>query len=150
MPATVDATCVPWPNLSPVPSEPEKSFSSTTWAARSGWEVSTPVSRTATFTPVPSYPAAHAAGAPICGTLRSSEALRRPSSQTFSTAPDSPAVTVSQKSAVRFLAERIDLPLTTGSARPIRAPASVNGLIEGVFLPLNVTISGTSDRPASS
>ena len=43
--------------------------------ARSGWVASTPVSSTATFTPVPSSPAAHAVGAPICGTLSSSIAL---------------------------------------------------------------------------
>ncbi len=90
VPATVDATCVPWPDLSPVPeAEPLKSCSATTCPVRSGWAVSMPVSRTATLTPVPSYPAAQAVGAPICGTLLSRLALRLPSSHSFSTAVES-------------------------------------------------------------
>lgn len=42
-----------------------------------------PMSSTATFTPVPSKPAAHAVGAPICGTLTSRAGLRIASSHTF-------------------------------------------------------------------
>ncbi len=53
----------------------------TTCLARSGWPASYPVSRTATFTPLPSYPAFQAVGAPICFVDWSSVARVRPSSQ---------------------------------------------------------------------
>ena len=57
----------------------------TTCLARSGWPASYPVSRTATFTPWPSYPCFQAVGAPICFVDWSSVAWVRPSSQIFVT-----------------------------------------------------------------
>ncbi len=62
---------------------PEKFRSATSRSARSGWVWSTPVSSTATVTPAPVNPASHAAGAPICGTLWSNDAVRLPSNHTF-------------------------------------------------------------------
>jgi hypothetical protein len=84
-PATVLATWVPWPLWSPTSGVVVKLTDSATRPARSGCVVSTPVSRTATATPVPSYPAFHASGAPISGTLTSSAAVTRRSSQIRST-----------------------------------------------------------------
>jgi hypothetical protein len=52
-----------------------------TLPARSGWAEAMPVSSTATFTPAPVHPAAHAVGAPISGTLSSKVACTTPSSQ---------------------------------------------------------------------
>ena len=76
VPATVPATCVPCPCTSFGEAASLKFISATTFPpARSGWVLSMPVSSTATSMPVPSNPAAHAAGAPICGTLSASAAL---------------------------------------------------------------------------
>jgi hypothetical protein len=79
----MDATCVPWPYWSVASAAVEKFFSATTWFLRSSWVASTPVSRTATLMPLPSYPAAHAVSAPICLTDLSRLALRTPSSHTW-------------------------------------------------------------------
>jgi hypothetical protein len=81
--ATVDPTCVPCPIRSTVSGDSPKLRSACSRPARSGWVWSTPESTTPTVTPSPVYPAAHAAGAPIRGTLSSSSALRLPSSHTF-------------------------------------------------------------------
>ena len=68
-PAMVEATWVPcpWPSLTVSPAT--KLLAATTFPVRSAWVSSKPVSRTATFTPLPSWPARHASGAPIIGTL---------------------------------------------------------------------------------
>ena len=85
LPTMVDATWVPWPTASPGSLPPVKSRTSVRCPAKSGWLASIPVSSTPTVTPVPSKPACQAAGAPICGTLRSRETLRLPSSQMWVT-----------------------------------------------------------------
>ncbi|CAM5583049.1 hypothetical protein SGRIM128S_06107 [Streptomyces griseomycini] len=54
VPAAVAATWVPWPTLSPAFGAAVKFLDAVTWPFRSGWVVSTPVSRTAIFTPLPS------------------------------------------------------------------------------------------------
>ena len=64
VPATVEATWVPWPLTSVTVSPGTKLRVSATCSARSGWVWSTPVSSTATVTPVPSRPCCHASGAP--------------------------------------------------------------------------------------
>ncbi|CAM5395543.1 hypothetical protein SMICM304S_01503 [Streptomyces microflavus] len=81
VPAAMEATWVPCPTRSRASGEPLKFRSATTRPVRSGWVASIPVSTTAIFVPVPSYERAQAAGAPICPVLRSSDALRVPSSQ---------------------------------------------------------------------
>ncbi len=53
VPATMEATCVPCPKWSVASAAGVKFLDSITWSLRSGWLVSTPVSRTATFTPLP-------------------------------------------------------------------------------------------------
>ena len=80
-PATIDAVWVPWPNRSWTASPGTKLSDATTCLARSGCPASYPVSSTATLTPRPSYPAFHAAGAPICRVDWSRVAWVRPSSQ---------------------------------------------------------------------
>ncbi len=87
----VAATWVPWPCGSPAAFSPVKSRWSATLPARSGWAASTPVSSTATVVPVPSYPAAHASGAPICGTLSFSTGSTLRSSQILVTPASGPA-----------------------------------------------------------
>ncbi len=54
VPAAMDATCVPWPTTSPVVGADVKFLAAVTWPLRSGWVASTPVSRTAILTPLPS------------------------------------------------------------------------------------------------
>ncbi len=54
VPAAMEATCVPWPTLSVVSGEVVKFLAPTTWPLRSSWVASTPVSRTAIVTPLPS------------------------------------------------------------------------------------------------
>ncbi len=81
-PAIVEATCVPWPMSSWMPAG-VKSFATDTTPASSGWFWSYPVSSTATVTPVPSYPACHAAGAPTIGTLWSREIFALPFNHSF-------------------------------------------------------------------
>ncbi len=83
MPTIVDATWVPCPTMSAMPSLGTKLWVSLIWVERSGWLTSTPVSSSATVTPVPSYPAAQASGAPICGTLSWRFAFTLPSSHSF-------------------------------------------------------------------
>jgi hypothetical protein len=91
---------------------------------------STPLSSTATVTPVPSYPAAHAAGAPTCGTLCASAGWRRPSSQIVSTPTVSrrsagpPTVKVPQKDPNRADSAATASASTVGSSRVTRAPPS--------------------------
>src|SRR5207248_2630675 len=84
-PVMMDATWVPCPWPSTVVPLSVKSLDAATFPWRSGWSGSRPVSRTATVTPVPSKPACHAAGAPICGTLWSSAARTLWSNQTACT-----------------------------------------------------------------
>ncbi|MBB5786473.1 hypothetical protein HD601_001048 [Jiangella mangrovi] len=95
VPATVDATWVPWPLWSVASGSSVKLAAASTRPARSGWVSSMPVSRTATTVPVPSTPASQAAGAEIWLVLRSSRASVGASSQTFSTAPSGWAASVS-------------------------------------------------------
>jgi hypothetical protein len=84
----VAATWVPWPTRSSVSESTSVKFcAAATRPARSGWVLSTPLSTTATLTPVPSKPADQAAGAPICGTLSFRAGLRSPSSQIFAPVP---------------------------------------------------------------
>ena len=79
----VDATWVPWPCPSSTVWPGTKLAVVSTRPARSGWPRSTPVSRTATFTPLPSYPADHASGAPIWAVLSDRSTCTLPSSQIF-------------------------------------------------------------------
>lgn len=85
VPATVEAVWVPWPKWSTVSSPGMKLLAATTRFTRSGWVASTPVSRTATRTPVPVPPAAHTAGAPIWAVLSARVAVALLSSHTLST-----------------------------------------------------------------
>ncbi len=84
----IEATWVPCPKASSVPSwPPVKSCAPTTASAKSGWVASRPVSSTATVLPAPLWPARQALGAPICGTLWSSVARTGASSQTLVSGP---------------------------------------------------------------
>ena len=84
MPTIVEATWVPWPLTSAIASPGTKLWRAVDLGRRGrGGSTSTPVSSTATVTPVPSYPSAQASGAPICGTLSFRLTLTRPSSQSF-------------------------------------------------------------------
>ena len=91
VPAIVEATCVPWPLTSSPTSSPGTKLdeSASTRPARSGWVSSYPESSTATVTPSPVYPAAHASGAPMYGTLESSVACTLPSRWIASMPPPS-------------------------------------------------------------
>ena len=161
-PATVDATCVPWPTWSTVLPESEKSFWAISTPLRSGCVSSTPVSSTATFTSVPSYPACQAVGAPICAVLLSRVALRRPSSHTWAIPgavvracpPRRPAVvSASQTSAAPLLGAVSASPRRAGRLRPTRTSASaIAACAVARFLVFFVyeTISGTVARCASS
>lgn len=149
VPAMVEATWVPWPLPSSTDSPGTKSSVAVMRSARSGWVVSTPVSRTATSTPLPVFPDAHTCGAPICAVLSARAAFTLPSSQTLAipalragrspalraVAPASaPPVIDDQKTAVRsapraapWMLSRVRTlraPLGTGRARE-RAAASV-------------------------
>jgi hypothetical protein len=93
VPATIEATWVPWPKWSVVEPDSAKSAAATTLPRRSGWVVSTPVSSTATLTPLPVSPADQAAGAPIWVRLGSrSVARNRRSSHTWVTPASLPVV----------------------------------------------------------
>lgn len=81
LPPTVEVTWVPWPLRSATSSPGMKLLVASTRSLRPGWEVSTPVSRTATFTPLPVSPASQALGVPICSLLCAMSASTRPSSQ---------------------------------------------------------------------
>ena len=87
MPTIVEATWVPWPLTSVMASPGTKLAVPSIWDSRSGWCRSMPVSSTATFTPLPSNPAAHASGAPICGTLSLRLTCTLPSSHSLATPP---------------------------------------------------------------
>ncbi|MGC0347911.1 hypothetical protein [Streptomyces sp. SAI-218] len=153
---------MPWPALSSVLPVPLKSFASVTAAARSGWVVSMPVSRTATSTPLPSYPAAQAAGAPICATpppnstafapSSSVGALNRPSSQTRATPRSS--VRTCHMSSAPALGTVIAAPATLGSSRRTVASACATSdfcvLLRRSDLPSYDTISGSVPRRVSS
>jgi hypothetical protein len=76
------------------------------------------VSSTATVAPVPVWPAAHASGAPICGTLWSRLARTRPSSQIVRADLPAPA----QNRA--FFSARTATAPTVGSSRVTVAPAA--------------------------
>lgn len=112
-PAMVAATCVPCPCLSGTVSVGTKLSEAEILPARSGWSRSAPVSRTATFTPLPSYPAAQASGAPICGTLFSRSGLTCWSSHTFVISRaafagwSSPVPSASKNAAVSFLPSEV-------------------------------------------
>ncbi len=81
--------------------------------------MSAPVSSTATWVPAPSYPACQAAGAPICGTLTSRDALTVPSSQILSSPrssfPDAPS-TADQNVSAPDLVTVTPAPSMLGSA----------------------------------
>jgi hypothetical protein len=98
--------------------------------AKSGWSALMPVSSTATFTPWPVSPAAHAAGAPICGALTSRKGLWSRSSQTASTPSASAALFVpasaDQIAAGSRLGARIAAPPMLVSGRIDRAPAAAS------------------------
>lgn len=143
VPATVEATCVPCPSRSATSCPSMKLRLTETCSARSGWVVSTPVSSTATVTPLPVSPASQAAGVPIWALLSARSALTRPSSQT----PSIPAdfrVTARQNS--RPLTASTAAPRTEGSARVRSAPA---GVAARTPLPY-VTISGSSPVRSSA
>ena len=93
-----------------------------------GASASAPVSSTATVAPVPSYPAAHASGAPTCGTLSARSTSTFPSSQSFVMPPVKRAarvgaVTASQKSSASSLSVAIAAPLMLARSRTLSAPA---------------------------
>ncbi|RAO49918.1 hypothetical protein ONO86_02401 [Micromonospora noduli] len=134
VPAMVEATWVPWPTVSRASATSVKLRASATLPARSGWVASTPVSSTATDTPVPVNPAAQAVGAPICGTLWSRVTRRRPSSQIRSTppaasslAPAGPVVTSSQTAPREDLSLFRAAPRITGRSRVSRVPGRAAG-----------------------
>lgn len=130
-PAIVEATWVPWPARSTVSAAAEKFFTASIRSFRSGCVASTPESRTATLTPLPSYPAAWAAGAPICGTLLSRVAFTLPSSQIFLTFAEPVAlVRVSHRADPSDLRARTASPLMLGRSRRTVAPAPRNVLAD--------------------
>ncbi len=136
----IEATWVPCPAVSVLSGSSVK-FRSATWLpTRSGCSSSTPVSSTATVTPLPVSPACHAAGAPICLVLRSSARSRLPSSHTFPTAPSRSASHAPPfLSTVPATAPTASSRVPTDSApTSARAPAAVR------------TITGTVGRRASS
>ncbi len=119
LPPTVEATCVPWPLRSATSSPGMKLRLCATRPARSGWPASTPLSSTATVTPLPVSPASHASGVPICALDSAMAAVTRPSSHTPST-PEPRRVNSRQN--VRPLSASTAAPRTLGSARLRSAP----------------------------
>jgi hypothetical protein len=127
-PATIEATCVPCP----LPSTTEVSLVKlallTIRPWKSGWDVSMPVSRTATFTPWPWNPLNQAVGAPIWMTLTSSEACTVLSSETRSIprpsvrAPGPPARMAAHNCGAWPRWTRTGAPLMLFKAEPDRAP----------------------------
>ena len=151
LPATIDATCVPCPTRSPSSSSPSVKFSdATTRSARSGWVASMPVSSTATVVPEPSNPTAQACGAPTCGTLRSSDGCRSPSSHTF----DTPAAAIPADRSTRSFqnSPRTDLstrtaePPTAGRSRTTSTPSTAASGVAAARAPPSTTINGRSGR----
>ncbi len=119
LPVMIDATCVPCPKWSSAPvSLPVKSRAPATASARSGCVASTPVSSTATVAPFPVWPADHASGAPICGTLRSRLTRTGASSQILLADLPAPAQNAGDLSA------RTATALTAGRFSVTFAPAA--------------------------
>jgi hypothetical protein len=152
VPATIEATWVPWPYRSTLSGAELKFRSATSRSARSGCVWSTPLSSTATVVPVPVYPASHAAGAPICRTLWSRSACRLPSSQIRDTPAAvvraaAPSVNASHTAVASLLAADSATASMLGSSRVTGALASrAPGARPAGWL----TISGTVSLPASS
>ncbi len=107
LPPTVEVTCVPWPCRSATSWPGMKLLLCAIRPARSGCPASTPLSSTATVTPLPVSPASHASGVPICALDSAMAAVTRPSSHTPSI-PAPPRVNSRQKS----------LPLSASTAAP--------------------------------
>lgn len=137
LPPIVEVTCVPWPLRSATSSPSTKLRLTPTRSARSGWPRSTPVSRTATVTPLPVSPAAQAAGVPIRALLSAMSAVTRPSSQTASM-PLPCRVNSPQKS--RPLAASTAIPRMLGRVRVRSADRGVTARAPGAW----VRISGSS------
>lgn len=131
-PAMVEATWVPWPCLSRTSWPGTKLFDSRMRSFTSGWVGSIPVSRTATLVPLPSYPSAHACGAPICGTESLSAASTRPSSHSLAMpssserALDGRAMSFQKERAVSLSAFSA-APWMLSSRRTVLAPLGVAG-----------------------
>ncbi|CAM5709009.1 hypothetical protein SFUMM280S_08115 [Streptomyces fumanus] len=89
--------------------------------ARSGWAGSAPLSRTATVTPFPVSPAAHASGVPIRALDSAIAAVTRPSSHT----PAIPSRPVSSRHRPRPLSAATAAPRTLRSVRVRRVPRGV-------------------------
>lgn len=157
LPPTVEETCVPWPFRSATSWPSMKLLVSVTRSLRSGWVRSTPVSRTATLTPLPVSPASQAAGVPIWALLVSIAASTRASSQIFSTPPASrtrPEVAlrareVTSGATVRQNSPDVDAsraaPPTLGRPRTWRAPCGV--ALRAFFV--YVTMSGSPPEDGS-
>ena len=127
---------MPWPLMSVMASPGTKLAVPSIWDSRSGWCRSMPVSSTATFTPLPSNPAAQASGAPICGTLSLRLTCTRPSSQSLATPPrrvgvaseaSSFGATVVQNVRVRGFDVFSAAPSMAGSSRTIVLPCGAGG-----------------------
>ncbi len=84
LPAMIEATWVPCPTVSSTLGCEEKFAVAAILPTRSGWDSSTPVSSTATLTPVPVNPACQAPGAPIRVTPGCALSFFLPSNQTLS------------------------------------------------------------------
>lgn len=131
LPAMIEATWVPWPCPSWAPASALKFAVAAIRPARSGWAVSTPVSSTATLTPWPLSPAAHACVAPIWATLRSRVTRTLRSSQIFC-GPDLARSNVCQNRPVSFLSIFTALPSMLGRARALASVAGACCMITGV------------------
>ncbi len=121
LPPTVEATCVPCPLRSATSSPAMKLRLSVTRPARSGWPASTPLSSTATVTPLPVSPACQACGVPICALDSAMAAVTLPSSHT----PSTPAPRVNSRQKSRPLPASTAAPRTLGSARVRSVPFGV-------------------------
>jgi hypothetical protein len=156
LPAMVAATCVPCPTWSRSSLPSTNVRCALTRPARSGCVLSTPESTTATRTPAPVYPAAHAAGAPIWGTLTSSATRRTPSSQIFGASGREPAARIARHSDPRLVRSALaTTPRPAGRSRTVVAPAGTAGLALRLaparpVAGLLATISGRSARRSSS
>lgn len=100
-----------------------------------------PVSSTATSTPVPSWPAAHASGAPISGTLWSRVTLTLRSSHTFDR-PEPSAVRVPRT----LFQNEPACPFVTRSAAPCTAARSRVGVLAGSASAAFATVAGALVR----
>ncbi len=160
LPVMIDATCVPCPLRSIGPTaSPVKSADAATASERSGWFGSIPESSTAVRTPAPVRPACHACGAPICGTLRSSDARTRPSSQirampgaaVFAVpASAGPAATVRQNAPASALRSATAWAWMLGSSRPGTELAATEDRAAAVPGPSYRTMSGSTGVRRSS